>query len=185
MGVSECPHLGAVWTAFYGGRWLFYRLQHREDSPGSGDIILAGITGIAGGPSSAFLIASAITGHLARGTVRHLHEALWALGFLSGYHCSTALLLRTAMHRTLPRKRPPGGLILSAPLHPWLLVLIVGLALTMLYRSSEDSNNNVVARQATSWATAAKLHILPRTDTPAGLSPPPQSAAARWSTADT
>ncbi|HDJ8909572.1 TPA: shufflon system plasmid conjugative transfer pilus tip adhesin PilV [Escherichia coli] len=37
--------------------------------------------------------------------------------------------------------------------------LIVGLALTMLYRSSEDSNNNVVARQATSWATAAKLYI--------------------------
>ncbi|EAR5852525.1 shufflon system plasmid conjugative transfer pilus tip adhesin PilV [Salmonella enterica] len=29
----------------------------------------------------------------------------------------------------------------------------------MLYRSSEDNNNNVVARQATSWATAAKLYI--------------------------
>lgn len=66
---------GAVWATFYGGRWLFYRMQRREDSPGGGDIILAGIAGIAGGPSSAFLIASAIAGHLAWGTVRHLHEA--------------------------------------------------------------------------------------------------------------
>ncbi|WP_244440557.1 peptidase [Escherichia coli] len=55
---------GAVWAGFYGGRWLFYRLQRREDPPGSGDIILAGNRRHRRRPSSAFLIASAIAGHL-------------------------------------------------------------------------------------------------------------------------
>ncbi|EFX0007522.1 shufflon system plasmid conjugative transfer pilus tip adhesin PilV [Escherichia coli] len=64
------------------------------------------------------------------------------------------------MHRTLPGKRPARGIDLIGTFASVAVgFLIVGLALTMLYRSSEDSNNNVVARQATSWATAAKLYI--------------------------
>lgn len=64
------------------------------------------------------------------------------------------------MTRTLPKKRPARGIDLIGTFASVAVgFLIVGLALTMLYRSSEDSNNNVVARQATSWATAAKLYI--------------------------
>ena len=64
------------------------------------------------------------------------------------------------MTRTLPKKRPARGVDLIGTVASVAVgFLIVGLALTMLYRSSEDSNNNVVARQATSWATAAKLYI--------------------------
>ncbi|WKX32846.1 shufflon system plasmid conjugative transfer pilus tip adhesin PilV (plasmid) [Escherichia coli] len=70
------------------------------------------------------------------------------------------------MHRTLPRKRPARGIDLIGTFASVAVgFLIVGLALTMLYRSSEDSNNNVVARQATSWATAAKLYIAANYDT--------------------
>ncbi len=64
------------------------------------------------------------------------------------------------MTRTHPKKRPARGIDLIGTFASVAVgFLIVGLALTMLYRSSEDSNNNVVARQATSWATAAKLYI--------------------------
>lgn len=70
------------------------------------------------------------------------------------------------MHRTLPGKRPARGIDLIGTFASVAVgFLIVGLALTMLYRSSEDSNNNVVARQATSWATAAKLYIAANYDT--------------------
>ncbi|WP_115763652.1 shufflon system plasmid conjugative transfer pilus tip adhesin PilV [Escherichia coli] len=64
------------------------------------------------------------------------------------------------MTLSLPKKRPARGIDLIGTFASVAVgFLIVGLVLTMLYRSSEDNNNNVVARQATSWATAAKLYI--------------------------
>ncbi|MDD0237803.1 hypothetical protein PSY40_22995, partial [Shigella flexneri] len=64
------------------------------------------------------------------------------------------------MTHSLPKKRPARGIDLIGTFASGAGgFLIGGLVLTMLYRSSEDNNNNVVARQATSWATAAKLYI--------------------------
>ena len=80
------------------------------------------------------------------------------------------------MTRTLPKKRPARGIDLIGTFASVAVgFLIVGLALTMLYRSSEDSNNNVVARPATSWATAAKLSICANNDTLPASDPTPLS----------